>query len=160
MKYRPFALSVLVLASISVLSAHVLVAERQATPSPSGEKASWEAQITKAKRKSKTLELEIAFRYVGTEPQVPAPLIKVRDAAGSEWPAVSETRGGRDKACISWLSMSGFLVIGLKPPTLPREKAVACQETVLTYFFASPPSAKLPLNLLFADAPAVIVDVK
>ena len=123
-------------------------------------KASWEARITKADRSRNRLTLEVSFRYLGMESEVPAPVIKVRDATGQEWPSLSDTKGGRDKECIVWLSMGPFIAIGLKPPTLPRTKVESCQGSALSYFFALPGSAKPPFELLFADAGPVIVNLK
>jgi hypothetical protein len=156
MKMWSLTLAVLVAALTSMVGTHPLVAGSQGTPAPSG-KASWEAQIRKAERTQNGLQLDISFRHLGTEAEVPPPLIKVRDATGAEWPAASQTKGGRDKDCIVWLSMSAFLVLGVQPLALPKEKVDSCQDEVLTYFFGPPRSAKPPFELLFADAPAVIV---
>ena len=132
----------------------------QDKPAQAEEKASWEARVIKAERSRNRLTLEVSFRYVGIDSEVPAPVIKVRDATGQEWSSLSDTKGGRDKDCIVWLSMGPFIAIGLKPPTLPRTKVDSCQESALSYFFALPGSAKPPFELLFADARPVIVNLK
>ena len=152
------------------VGAHAAVLSSQETQAQSEVKMSWEAQIAKAEsvkrgtrgepdvpRNGILLKLDVSFRYVGADAEVQAPLIEVRDATGQEWSMLSDTKGGRDKDCIVWLSMSPFIKIGLRPPTLPRAKVESCRDSVLSYYFALPSSAKPPFNLLFADAAPIIV---
>ena len=107
------------------------------------------------------LKLDVAFRYVGNEPDVPAPVIRVRDANGHESLTNGSSRGGRrDRECVVWLSVSPLLALGLRNITLPRQKVEVCQRLLLTYYFGLPGSARRPFDLLFADSEPVRVPLK
>ena len=144
----------------------------QDNPTPSKVAPSWEARIAKAesvKRGTKgepsvpknviLLKLDVSFRYVGADSSVSAPVIKVRDAGRKEWPALSETKHGQDPKCFTWLLMSAFYALGLKPQMVPRQTVESCQTGEFVFYFALPDSARPPFELSFADAEPVVVNL-
>ena len=152
------------------LSAVVVFGSLQSASPPT---STWDVRINTAelvKRSTKgepdvprdttLLKLSISFHYRGADSDVPAPRIKVRDAAGREFDSLGDTKGGLDKECIVWLSMSSFMAIGLKAPTLPKTKVDSCEDPPLSYYFAMPRSSAPPFTLLFADAAPLAVNLK